>query len=45
VKAKRPEMERALKNPSAYRFFLAYGPDEAGSNALVKEKCRGWTTC
>jgi DNA polymerase-3 subunit delta len=29
-------MERALKNPSAWRFFLLYGPDEAGSQSLVK---------
>lgn len=36
MKAKRPEMERALKAPSAWRFFLLYGPDEAGSQALVK---------
>lgn len=36
MKAKRPEMERALKNPSVWRFFLLYGPDEAGSHALVK---------
>jgi len=36
VKAKRPEVERALKAPSACRFFLLYGPDEAGSQSLVK---------
>jgi DNA polymerase-3 subunit delta len=36
VKAKRPEIERALKSPSGHRFFLLYGPDDAGSRALVK---------
>lgn len=36
MKAKRPEMERALKAPSAWRFFLLYGPDEAGSHSLVR---------
>jgi DNA polymerase-3 subunit delta len=36
VKAKRAEMERALRSPSDWRFFLLYGPDESGSNALVK---------
>jgi DNA polymerase-3 subunit delta len=36
VKAKRAEMERALRSPSAWRFFLLYGPDEAGSQSLVK---------
>jgi DNA polymerase-3 subunit delta len=29
-------MERALKSPSAWRFFLLYGPDESGSHSLVK---------
>lgn len=33
---KRPEMERALKSPGETRFFLLYGPDEAGSRALMK---------
>jgi DNA polymerase III subunit delta len=41
VKAKRAEVERALKNPSAYRFFLLYGPDESGSNSLVKVAASG----
>jgi DNA polymerase-3 subunit delta len=41
VKAKRPEMERALRNPAAYRFFLLYGPDEAGSNSLVAVAAAG----
>jgi DNA polymerase-3 subunit delta len=34
--AKRPEMERALKRPGETRFFLLYGPDEAGSRSLMK---------
>lgn len=34
-------MERALKNPSDWRFFLLYGPDEAGSQALVKTAAAG----
>lgn len=41
MKAKRPEMERALRNPSAYRFFLLHGPDESGSNALVRVAAAG----
>lgn len=41
MKAKRAEMERALKNPSAWRFFLLYGPDEAGSQALVRLAAAG----
>jgi DNA polymerase-3 subunit delta len=41
VKAKRPEMERALKAPSAWRFFLLYGPDEAGSQSLVRLAAAG----
>jgi DNA polymerase III subunit delta len=36
VKAKRHDMERALANPSAWRFFLLYGPDESGSQSLIK---------
>ena len=36
MKAKRAEMERALKSPSGWRFFLLYGPDDAGSHSLVK---------
>ena len=36
MKAKRAEMERALRNPSDYRFFLLYGPDDSGSHSLVK---------
>lgn len=34
--AKRAEMERALRAPAGTRFFLLYGPDEAGSRALTK---------
>ena len=34
--AKRPDMEHALKNPGDTRFFLLYGPDEAGSRSLMK---------
>jgi DNA polymerase-3 subunit delta len=41
VKAKRPEIERALRGPSAYRFFLLHGPDESGSNALVRLAAAG----
>jgi DNA polymerase-3 subunit delta len=36
VKAKRAELERALRSPSDYRFFLLHGPDESGSHALVR---------
>jgi DNA polymerase-3 subunit delta len=37
VKANKAQIERALKSPSAdIRFFLLYGPDEAGSRALMK---------
>lgn len=41
MKAKRAEMERALRSPSAYRFFLLHGPDEAGSQALVRLAAAG----
>ena len=41
MKAKRAEMERALRSPSAYRFFLLYGPDESGSNSLVAAAAAG----
>jgi DNA polymerase-3 subunit delta len=34
-------MERALKSPSAWRFFLLYGPDESGSHSLVKVAASG----
>jgi DNA polymerase III subunit delta len=37
VKANKAQIERALKSPTAEtRFFLLYGPDEAGSRALMK---------
>jgi DNA polymerase-3 subunit delta len=37
VKAQRPQLERALKSADPqYRFFLLYGPDEAGSRSLAK---------
>lgn len=41
MKAKRPEMERALRNPSDWRFFLLHGPDEAGSASLVRLAAAG----
>jgi DNA polymerase III subunit delta len=41
VKAKRAEVERALKTPSAYRFFLLYGPDDSGSHSLVRVAASG----
>jgi DNA polymerase-3 subunit delta len=37
VKANKAQIERALKSPTSdIRFFLLYGPDEAGSRALMK---------
>lgn len=37
MKANRPQIERALRDAdSAIRLFLLYGPDEAGSRALVR---------
>jgi DNA polymerase III subunit delta len=37
VKANRAQLDKALRNPPAdLRFFLLYGPDEAGSRALMK---------
>ncbi|HEX8466393.1 MAG TPA: DNA polymerase III subunit delta [Allosphingosinicella sp.] len=41
MKAKRAEVERALKGPSPYRFFLLYGPDDSGSHSLVKVAASG----
>lgn len=35
MKAKRGEIERALGSPAAFRLFLLYGADIAGSNALA----------
>lgn len=36
MKANRQQLDRALKAPAETRFFLLYGPDEAGSRALVR---------
>lgn len=36
MKANRGQLDRAIKSPAGIRFFLFYGPDEAGSHALVK---------
>ena len=36
MKAARGQIERALKAPGEWRFFLLHGPDEAGSRALAK---------
>jgi DNA polymerase-3 subunit delta len=36
VKANRPQLDRALKTPAETRFFLFHGPDESGSQTLVK---------
>jgi DNA polymerase-3 subunit delta len=36
VKANRAQVERALKSRGEALFFLFYGPDEAGSQSLVK---------
>jgi DNA polymerase-3 subunit delta len=36
VKASRSQIEKALKSPGETRFFLFYGPDGSGSQALVK---------
>lgn len=41
MKAKRAEIERALRSPSAYRFFLLYGPDDSGSQALASLAAAG----
>jgi DNA polymerase-3 subunit delta len=35
VKANRGQIERAVKSPGEHRFFLLYGPDNAGSRALA----------
>ncbi|HZF94852.1 MAG TPA: DNA polymerase III subunit delta [Allosphingosinicella sp.] len=37
MKANRPQVERALRSPGETLFFLFYGPDEAGSQSLVKQ--------
>jgi DNA polymerase-3 subunit delta len=36
VKANKGQIDRALRNPTSHRFFLLYGPDDAGSRALAK---------
>jgi DNA polymerase-3 subunit delta len=36
VKANRAQIDKALKAPGDWRFFLFHGPDESGSRALVK---------
>ena len=36
MKANRGQAERALRSPAGHRFFLLYGPDDAGSRALAK---------
>lgn len=36
MKAARGQIERALKAPGEWRFFLLYGPDDAGSRALAR---------
>lgn len=37
MKADQSQLERALKAPGGARFFLFYGPDEAGSRAFVRD--------
>lgn len=37
MKATRPQLEKALKRPTATRLFLLHGPDEAGSHALARQ--------
>lgn len=41
MKANRGEIERALRAPQDYRFFLLYGPDESGSRALARQLAAG----
>jgi DNA polymerase III subunit delta len=36
VKANRGQIDRALRSPGDYRFFLFHGPDDAGSRALAQ---------
>lgn len=36
MKATRPQLDKALRNPAATRLFLLHGPDEAGSQALAR---------
>lgn len=37
MKANRGQIEKALRAPVDYRFFLFYGPDDSGSRALAKK--------
>lgn len=36
MKAARGQVDRAVKAPGEWRFFLLYGPDDAGSRSLAK---------
>jgi len=36
VKAAKGQIDRAVKAPCEWRFFLLYGPDDSGSRALAK---------
>lgn len=36
MKATRPQLDKALKNPSGTRLFLLHGPDEAANQALAR---------
>ena len=36
MKANRTQLEKALRAPADFRFFLLHGPDEAGSRALAR---------
>ena len=36
MKAAKGQIDRALKAPADWRFFLLYGPDDAGSRALIR---------
>lgn len=36
MKAARGQIEKALRAPGEWRFFLLYGPDDAGSRALAR---------
>lgn len=41
MKANRAQLDKALKGPASVRLFLFYGPDEAGSRALVRRLAAG----
>jgi DNA polymerase-3 subunit delta len=36
VKANKSQIDRALRDPVGHRFYLLYGPDDAGSRALAR---------